>query len=110
MYSNPTSPIGISSSASTSESADTRTTSRGRFKPQLSACCTYQVRDASKRSVNQSMKRHGRHVERSAQRPASVGLTVNETNSEVRVATVTTKPNSRKNRPTEPGKNEIGRN
>jgi type IV secretory pathway VirB10-like protein len=35
---------------------------------------------------------------------------VNETKSEVSVATVTTSPNSRKNRPTEPGRNEIGKN
>ena len=52
---------------------------------------------------------HGRQFESSAQRPARLGVTVNETNSEVSVATVTTKPNSRRNRPTAPGRNEIGR-
>ena len=56
------------------------------------------------------MIRHGFHRDCSAQRPASDGVTVNETNSDVSVATVTTKPNSLKKRPTEPGRNEIGRN
>src|ERR1700680_2952039 len=55
------------------------------------------------------MSDHGFHVESRAQRPASAGVTVNETHSDVSVATVTTRPNSRKNSPTDPGKNEIGR-
>jgi hypothetical protein len=63
----------------------------------------------SKPRVKASMMPHGFQVESSAQRPASVGVTVNETKSEVSVATVTTSPNSRKKSPTEPGKNEIGR-
>src|ERR1700744_6006129 len=109
MYSKPTSPSGIRASANTSDRNEIPSTQRGRSSPQVSACSTYQPRVRSKRSVNQSIGRHGFQVESSAQRPASVGVTVNETNSEVSVATVTTRPNSRKNSPTEPGRNEIGR-
>src|SRR5471030_74687 len=56
------------------------------------------------------MMGHGFQCDKSAQRPASDGVTVNDTNSDVSVATVTTRPNSRKNKTTEPGKNEIGKN
>jgi len=52
----------------------------------------------------------GRQVESSDQLPASDGVTVNETKSEVRVAIVTTRPNSAKKRPIWPGRNAIGRN
>ncbi len=48
-------------------------------------------------------------MESSDQLPASAGVIVNETNSEVKVAIVTTTPNSLKNRPVWPGKNAIGR-
>ena len=67
------------------------------------------MRTPSNHSVKRSTTPHGRQREKSAQRPESAGVTANETNSEVNVATVTTKPNSRKNNPTEPGKNESGR-
>ncbi len=46
----------------------------------------------------------------SDQRPASVGVTVNDTNSEVSVATTTHSENSTKNLPTTPGRNAIGKN
>ena len=55
------------------------------------------------------MKNGGFHFDLSDQFPASPGVTVNEVRSEVNVATVTTNPNSLKNRPTVPGRNAIGR-
>ena len=66
----------------------------------------YQPRSDSNPAANESMIRHGRHVESSDQRPASDGVTVNETNNDVRVATVTTRPDSRKNNPTEPARTD----
>ena len=44
------------------------------------------------------------------QRAASIGVSVNETNSENSVATTTTTPNSFMNLPTIPERNAIGRN
>ena len=86
------------------------TTVMRRARAQSNTRSTYAARARSKPVLNFSIHGQGCQVESSAQRPASDGVTVNDTNSDVSVATVTTKPNSRKNRPTEPGRNEIGRN
>ena len=55
------------------------------------------------------MSRGARQFESSDQLPASDGVTVNETTSDVRVAIVTTIPNSARKRPVIPGRNAIGK-
>ena len=110
MNSNPTRPSGISSSASTRLIAEIAMTA-GR----CSSAHSERARNVPLRSALEPRRerfddRPRPPRESSDQRPASAGVTVNETNSEVSVATVTTRPNSRRNRPTEPGKNEIGKN
>ena len=111
MYSKPTSPSGISGSARTRlTKRETTRPARDVRSPHVQrVVARTSARTRSNPSPKRSTIRHGCHVESSAQRPASDGVTVNDTNSDVSVATVTTRPNSRKNSPTEPGKNEIGK-
>ncbi len=70
----------------------------------------YHVRVASKPRVKASTMRGALCAESSDQFPASAGVTVNETASDVSVATTTTSPNSERKRPVTPGKKEIGKN
>ena len=76
----------------------------------VSTRCTYQWRRRSNPRVNQSMKNGGFQFDFSAHRPASVGVTVNETNSDVSVEMTTTSANSTRLRPTCPPMNAIGKN
>ena len=61
----------------------------GLRSPHGSARVTYQWRNPSNHSVKASTGFHGRHREKRAQRPANVGVIVNETASEAKVATAT---------------------
>ena len=56
------------------------------------------------------MKPGARQLERSDQLPASDGVMVNDTKSEVSVAITTTIPNSLRKRPVMPGRNASGKN
>ena len=109
MYSKPTNPSGKSATAASNDTTEMIAMSARFRKPHGSARSTYHVRTPSKPSVNLLTIHHGRHAECSDHRPASVGVTVNETKSEVSVAAVTTRPNSRSESPTVPGRNESGR-
>ncbi len=55
------------------------------------------------------MKRGAVQLERNDQLPASDGVIVNDTTSEVSVAITTTMPNSLRKRPVMPGKNASGK-
>src|SRR5580698_1036960 len=109
MYSNPTMPSGSTSNTSANVPNEIRTTVRALANPHMSARSTYHERVRSNQSVNASIGFHGFQRDTNDQCAASDGVIVNEINSDVSVATATTNPNSRKNSPTAPGKNEIGK-
>ena len=102
MNSSPTTPRPTSASAKTKVPAQNAATSVPWRRLHGSTRSVYQLRASSNRSPNHSTARHGFQCERSAHRPASVGVIVNETNSEVRVAITTTIANSEICRPTCP--------
>ena len=109
MNSNPISPSGINAIAPTVSAAQTAVTEIGCFRAKPSTRSPYQTRVRSKARVKASITRGGRQFESSDQLPASEGVTVNDTASEVSVAITTTTPNSARKRPTMPGRNAIGR-
>ena len=92
--SSPTTPSGTSEIEATNVAEHAMRTSQRFASAHGSARRAYQSRMRSKPFVNQSTIRGGLHSERSAHKPASVGVTVNETNSEVSVEMTTTMANS----------------
>src|ERR1700685_3519898 len=102
MNSSPTTPSGTSEIASTNVTKQKIATALPCCMPHGSARFVYQVRNASKRSPNQTTGFHGFQCDLSAHRPANVGVTVNETNNEVKVEITTTIANSESWRPTWP--------
>ena len=88
---------------------ETTTIGHGRRIAAGSQRLEYRSRKPSKRSLNQRITGQGRQVDFIDQRPASTGVTVNETKSEVSVATETTMPNSASCTPTAPLANAIGK-
>ena len=109
MNSEPTTPNGTSAIAPTKESTQIAMTIVLCRSAAGSARCAYQLRIASKPRAKPRMSAGGRQCPCSAQFPASDGVIVNETNSEVSVEITTTTPNSARFRPTWPCRNAIGR-
>src|SRR5579872_261066 len=106
---NPTKPSGSSEIASTKDAAATPNTNLGRSSALGSNRSAYHNRVCSNQRPNASIGRHGLHLLLRDQRPARVGVTVNDTHNEVSVAATTTKANSTMNLPTMPGKNAMGK-
>ena len=109
MNSSPTTPNGTSAMETMNVSAQATMTMARFSSAHGSARCAYHARTLSNPRPKESMTFQGFQRERSAHRPASVGVTVKETKREVSVEMTTTIANSERLRPTCPWMNAIGR-